>query len=110
MDGYRFIGKDWTALFCVIANREDVVEMLVGELVHMFGTMVRNVNPKLPHHRYGFGAYRPRISAGAENVMPISDFVAKQTFCHLASGRVPSTENQNSFLRRFFSGTALGLR
>lgn len=74
--------------------------MLTDELVDVLGSLPGNINAKLPHHRDGFRAYRLRVRAGAEDLVGISEFVAKQTFRHLASRRISSAENQHSFFVR----------
>jgi hypothetical protein len=85
MEGHTLAWKNRAALFGVVANREDIIEMQADEFVHVFGPLVRNVNAEFLHHRYGFRAHRSRVRAGAENLISISKFVAKHTLSHLAA-------------------------
>jgi hypothetical protein len=54
------------------------------------------VNPNLVHHGDGFRTHDARFRANGEYLEAISACVAKQSFCHLASGRVPGAEYEHT--------------
>src|SRR3990167_9280153 len=48
-------GKYRTRFFCVVANRDDVIEGVVEKLIDTFGKRTGQVNPDSLHHTNCFG-------------------------------------------------------
>ena len=81
------------ALFCVVTDREDVIESLTGELVHALRVVASNINTELAHHNDSFGPDVARLCSCAKDFKVIPGIMAQETFGHLASSRIASTQN-----------------
>jgi hypothetical protein len=69
-----------------IANRKDVVEVLVLEFVNVFGAVAGDVDVQFPQNGDGL---RPKLAwfgSGARDIESIARIVAKKAFGHLAAG------------------------
>src|ERR1035438_1867555 len=69
-------GKERAAIFGVVANSEDVIELLALEFVDVLGTMVGDVDTQLAHHGDCFRANMAGVGSGAEDFEAIARVVA----------------------------------
>src|ERR1700676_396524 len=97
MDGDSPAGKNRAALFGVVADGQDVIELLAVEFIHALGTVAGNVDTQFPHGRNGLRPNLARFSSGAEHLKAVSGVVTQEAFGHLAPGRISSAENEDSF-------------
>lgn len=79
----------------VVANGQDVVELLIGELVHRLGAMTGDIDANLLHGFSGLGANSTRMGPRAGDIESISCIMPEQTFRHLTAGRIAGTENKD---------------
>jgi hypothetical protein len=92
-NGSRKVGA---AFLRVIANREDVIEVLAIKLVNMLGAMAGDVDAQLAHD-----GDRPRtnlawLGSGAPNFELIAGVMAEQAFGHLGPGGISGAENEDA--------------
>jgi hypothetical protein len=86
MDGNRFTRKNRAALFGVVADGQDVVQVLAGEFIDALGTVTGNVDAQFLHGGNGFGPDVAWLGSGAEHLEAIPGIVTQQAFGHLAPG------------------------
>lgn len=91
-------GEDGAMLLRVVADREDVVERLAREFIHVLRALVADVNAELSHYSDGFRANRLGICAGAENFKAITGVVAQKAFGHLAACGIAGAEDEDAKL------------
>ncbi len=83
--------------FRVIADRQDVVEVLSGEFVDVLGTMAGDIDAKFVHDLNRFGSYSHcGVDASAEDFEAIAGVVAEQSFGHLAAGGVAGAKDEDA--------------
>ena len=88
--------KDGATLPGVVANGDDAIESLPGEVVHGFRPVARDIDPNFTHGGNGFRTHVAGLGAGARNRKRRATIVPKQAFRHLAARGVSRAENQNS--------------
>src|SRR3954447_4851208 len=86
------------ALVCVIADRQDVIKVLVLELVYDLGAMAGDVDSNLLHDGDCFRPDAGCPSTGALDFKLVSAICPKEPLSHLTPGRVCRAENESSFL------------
>ncbi len=91
---------NWTALLCVIANGKNVIESGVAKLIHMLGSMPRDVDAQLLHHRDGFRPNSAGFRPSTEDIEAVVCVMAQKPFSHLTTGRITRTKNQYPLLAR----------
>jgi hypothetical protein len=80
----------------VIANSQDVVELLIGELGHRLRVVTGNIDSNLPHCLNGLGANLSGMRSSTGDLESISCIMPEQTFRHLAARGIARTENQDA--------------
>ncbi len=80
----------------VVAHSDDAVEVLPGEFLDRLRALARDVDPELPHNPDSFGAHVGRVSSRAENFVFRTGIVPEQSLRHLAAGRIPGAQYQDS--------------
>lgn len=68
VDPFRFARKDRTAFFRVVADGNDVIELLICKLVNRFGAMIRDVDAYFTHYLYSLCANMRWSNAGAFDI------------------------------------------
>lgn len=86
MNPFCRAGKDRAAFVCILAKRQDVIEILPGKLVDVLGAMATDINPDLVHDLNSLGADNTRLTSGALDVELDASVTPQQAFGHLASG------------------------
>ena len=81
------------ALSGVIANRQDVIELLALELVDVLGAMIGNINSKLFQNGNRFWSYPAWFRARTFNLETIRTVMCEQPFCHLAAGGITGAKD-----------------
>ena len=67
MDGDSFVGKDWAALFSVVADGQDVVKLLAREFIHALRAVAGNVDSQLARDGDGLGPNVGRLGPRAKH-------------------------------------------
>ena len=80
------------------AHGYDVIERLPLELIDMLRPVGRDVDPDLPQDRNGFRSNEGGMRSGADDVEPVPEVVAEQTFRHLTSGAVAGAQDEDAAL------------
>lgn len=88
--------KNRTTLIGMIADGDDVIEIIAQEFFKGLGSLVRNVDAKLAHHRDGLGSNKSRIRAGAENFKAVASEGSEQSFRHLATSGIAGAKEEDA--------------
>jgi len=67
--------EDGTGKAGVVTHGDDVIEALALEVVHVLGTLSRNINPQLAHDGDRFGPDGARLRPGAVHCEPLARIV-----------------------------------
>ena len=86
VDGNRLAREDRAAFLCVVADGQDVVELLPGEFIDALGALAGNVDVQLAHGGNGLGPHMAWLGTGAERLETVARVVPQETFGHLAPG------------------------
>lgn len=106
MEPLRGAQEDRAALFRVVADGYDVIEVLAIKLVHMLGAMAADVYPQLAHSSNRFRSHDARARASAFDGELFAGIMPQQPFGHLARGGVAGAQNQHAFLTHPFCSFA----
>jgi len=68
----RLTWKNRAAFLGVVTDRQNIIEVLVGELVHTLGTGASDIDPDLPHHRNRLRPDLTRPGPGAFDQEPVA--------------------------------------
>ena len=78
-----FADKHRTTLLRVVADRQDVIEILSRELIHRLRAVRRNVDTDFLHDRYRLGANAAWFRTRAVHRESVSRIMPQQAFGHL---------------------------
>ena len=78
------------------AHRHDIVERLRPECIDVLRSVSGNVDPDFPQHRDRFSPDEGRMRAGADDLDPVPEVVAEQSFRHLISGAVAGAQDKGA--------------
>jgi len=94
--------KIWKRRPRYMAERNEIVEILIGKFLDRLRTMSSQVNPNLSHHRHGCGRKALGRRSSAEDFESISRARAQKALRHLAARTVAGAYEQDArFLRHF---------
>src|SRR6266508_3065591 len=91
-------GKNGTALVCVVAHGNDVIELLPHKLINCFRAVLGYVDTELTHYLNCFRPHGARLHAGALHFEFVSAVVTQNPLRHLTSCGVSRAENQDTLL------------
>lgn len=100
VDALSGAGEDGAGFAGVVADGDDVVEMLAGEFVDRFRAVLRDIDADLAQDFHGKTIQSNRVRAGAKDFEAIPSQVAQDAFCHLAAGGIAGAEDQDTFHRQ----------
>src|ERR1035437_3193379 len=100
VEALRFSGEYRADFVGVVADGDDVIELLTQEFVDGLGAMAGDVDAELLHDGDGFGAHFRGLRAGGKDIKATARFVTPQAFGHLAAGGVTGAQNQDALLHR----------
>ena len=76
MNPFCSAGEYRAAFARILTKREDVIEMLSGELVEVLRTVTADINPDLVHDLNGLWANNTRPAAGAFHFEVVTRFMS----------------------------------
>lgn len=91
-------GVDGAGLLGVVADGEDVVEGLVGELVDGFGAVAGKVDAKFGHDADGFRPDEGGSGPGAFDREDVAVVMTEEALGHLAAGGVRGAEDEDALV------------
>lgn len=89
-------GKDGAILGGIVADGNDVIELLTGELINRLRAMTGYVDADLVHDSNSLGANDRRGDAGALDHEAVAGHVTEKALGHLAAGGVSGAEDKNA--------------
>ena len=93
-------GENRATLFCVVADRHDVWNVLPQKTHNIFRLLVRNIDSNFVHGFDGKGIQPLRFDSRAQGFKLISRDMPEIAFRHLAASRISCTEKQDFRFRR----------
>src|SRR5438132_956990 len=97
MQVFRLTRKHRTQFSGMVADRDNVIELLSGKVVYRLRALAGNVDADLAHHTDGFRSDLSRVRSRRENLTQVTSFVPEQTLCHLAPSGISSAKNQHTW-------------
>jgi hypothetical protein len=97
VDAFHVPGKDRAVFAGVVADGDDIVEVLSGEDVLRLGVLTAYVHANFSHCLDGL---RPNVGfecPGAEDLETVPGNVPQKPFSHLTPGRIAGAQDQDSF-------------
>lgn len=79
-------GEDGAHVAGVIANGDDPIEGLAGELIDVLGTVMGNIDADFREGGDRLGPHDAGLGAGAFDQEAIAEVMTEQAFGHLAAG------------------------
>jgi len=77
--------EDWARFASIVANRDQIVELLPLKFIDVFGAVPGNINPQLVHDGYRFRAHETWLRSGAYDFEPLAGIPPQQSFGHLTA-------------------------
>src|SRR5947209_2293156 len=96
MQSLRRAHENRAAFLGVVADRDDVIEPLTVELIHMLRAMAAYVDAQLTHGGYRFRPHSAGLRAGALDLELIAGIMPQQPFGHLAPCGIAGAEDQDT--------------
>jgi len=87
--------KDGATGLGIIAQGDDQVKGLTGEILQGLGSVGGNIHPHLLHHLDRSGVHRARICACRESLHPVPQKVTGPPLRHLATARITRTKEED---------------
>jgi hypothetical protein len=98
MKSLRAPWKYRARFLCVIADGEDIVELLAREFIHRLRAASGDVDSELSHCRNSIRIETSRTSARAEYLELIPGDMSQQTLGHLAASRITRAKEKDSLM------------
>ncbi len=98
MNALNIPREGWAGLVGIVANSDSDINTFVQVVIHVVGSMMRNINPDFFHDGDARGMDPARVGAGAENIKAIAGHIPQQAMGDLGPAGIPGANKEDFFL------------